>query len=824
MEKKQYSFFAIIIFCANMVLASPYPEQKTSLTGNIKDKQTGEALPGVTIYIPDLKTGAVSTIDGTYKIENLPSTKILVQVSFLGYKTIIEMIDLSSTASKDFVMEISIKEINEVVVTGTSKATEIRKSPIPIVAIDKNHIDQNLNTNVIDVIAQLPGVSTVTTGPNVSKPFIRGLGYNRVLTLFDGVRQEGQQWGDEHGVEVDEFSVDRIEVVKGPASLIYGSDALAGVVNLMPAPPVLDGILKGSILSNYQTNNGLIGNSFALAGNNNGFVWGGRISNKIAGNYQNKQDGRVYGTSFKETDGNGYIGLNKHWGYSHLKFSVFDDLQSIPDGSRDSTTRRFTKQITEADSVRPIVSEEELNSYTIPLVHQHIQHYKIISTSNFIINNSKLGLNLGYQQNIRREFTHPQRADIAGLYLILNSYTYDIKYHLPEKNGWEATIGINGMYQDNSNKGTEFIIPDYTLFDIGPFAFIKKSFSKLDLSIGLRYDSRSFKNEEMYITQNSETGFDMQTYIPDTVGASHPFLEYIHTFSGYSGSIGATYSLSDNFFIKANIARGYRAPNISEISSNGVHPGINIYQIGNPDFKSELSLQEDLGLFFSSQHLTCELDFFNNNISNYIYNEKVLNDKGQDSIVVPGNQTFQYQAAMAQLYGAEASIDIHPHPLDWLHFENSISILSSLNKGVKGIPITDSAKYLPFIPPMHTHTELRADIKKKFRHFSSVYVKLEMEYFAKQNKAYLAFNTETVTPSYTLFNAGIGVDVTNRSGKVLFSFHMLGNNIADVTYQAHLSRLKYFENYPNNGSGTSGIYNMGRNLSFKLLVPMNFKK
>ncbi|MCE9537852.1 MAG: TonB-dependent receptor [Bacteroidetes bacterium] len=797
--KKIYSFFTILLF-TTVTLASIIPEQKTFLAGSIKDKQTGEALPGVTIYIPDLKTGAVSTIDGTYKIENLPSTKILVQVSFLGYKTIIEMIDLSSTTAKDFAMEISIKEINEVVVTGTSKATEIRKSPIPIVAIDKNHIDQNLNTNVIDVIAKLPGVSIVTTGPNVSKPFIRGLGYNR------------------------EFSINRIEVVKGPASLIYGSDALAGVVNLMPPPPVIDGILNGSILCNYQTNNGLIGTSAALDGNNNGLIWGGRVSNKMAGNYQNKRDGRVFGTSFQETDGKGYIGLNKHWGYSHLKFSIFDDLQSIPDGSRDSTTRKFTKQITEADLIRPIVSDKELNSYALPAVHQHVQHYKIISTSNFIINNGKLGLNLGFQQNIRREFTHPENVDIAGLYLILNSYTYDIKYHLPEKNGWEATTGINGMYQDNSNKGTEFIIPDYTLFDVGPFALIKKSFSKLDLSIGLRYDNRSFKNDEMYTKQNSQTGFNMQAIIPDTAGASRLFSEYTHTFSGYSGSIGATYSLSDIFFIKANIAKGYRAPNISEISSNGVHPGTNIYQIGNPDFKPELSLQEDIGLFFSSQHITCEMDFFNNTISNYIYNEKVLNNKGQDSIVVPGNQTFQFQAALAQLYGAEASFDIHPHPLDWLHFENSISILSSINKGVKGIPIKDSAKYLPFIPPMHTHTELRADIKKIFKRFSSVYVKVEMEYFAKQNKAYLAFNTETATSGYTLFNAGIGGDIINKRGNVIFSVHILGNNITDVSYQAHLSRLKYFENYPNNGTGTNGIFNMGRNISFKLLIPLNLKK
>jgi iron complex outermembrane receptor protein len=162
--------------------------------------------------------------------------------------------------------------------------------------------------------------------------------------------------------------------------------------------------------------------------------------------------------------------------------------------------------------------------------------------------------------------------------------------------------------------------------------------------------------------------------------------------------------------------------------------------------------------------------------------------------------------------------------LDWLHFENSISILSALNKGVKGIPVTDSTKYLPFIPPMHTHSELRGDIKKKFRHFSSIYVKVEMDYYAKQDKAYLAFNTETATLGYKLFNAGIGADITNKTGNVLFSINILGNNITNVVYQAHLSRLKYFENYSSNGSGYSGIYNMGRNISFKLIVPLDFKK
>ena len=824
MKKIFYSFLAIILFIVTDASAHIWSAGKTSLSGKITDKETGEALPGVSLYFSDLKTGTVTSVDGTYKIDNLPSAKMLIQISFLGYKTIIENIDLSLITKKDFVLETSVKEIHEVVVTGTSKATEIRKSPIPIVAIDAKHINQNLSTNIIDAIAKLPGVNTVTTGPNVSKPFIRGLGYNRILTLNDGVRQEGQQWGDEHGIEADEYSIERIEVVKGPASLIYGSDALAGVVNLLPAPPVPVGTIKGNLISNYQTNNGLIGLSAGLAGNNNGFIWGGRLSGKDATNYQNKYDGRVYGTSFRERDVNIYVGLNKQWGYSHLKFSLFDDLQSIPDGSRDSTSRKFTRQITEADTSRPIVSDADLTSYKIPVIHQHVQHYKLVSSSNFILGNGKLGLNLGYQESIRREFSHPEMPDVAGLYLDLQSYTYDVKYYFQEKNGWETTIGVNGMYQQNKNKGTEFIIPDYTLFDVGPFAFVKKSFNKLDVSAGVRYDTRSFKNDGMFTKTNPETGFDMQVTSTDSSATGHPFTDYKHTFSGFSGSIGATYSMSDHFSLKANIARGFRAPNIAEISANGVHPGTNIYQVGNPDFKPELSLQEDIGIFYSAKHITCEVDVFNNNISNYIYNEKIVNHTGGDSVDGSGNQFFQFQAAQAQIYGGEASIDIHPHPLDWLHFENSISILYALNKGVKGLPIADSARYLPFIPPMHTHSELRADIRKKLKHFSSIYAKVEMEYYVKQDRAYLAFNTETVTPGYMLFNAGVGADITNKSGNTIFSIHILGNNITDVAYQAHLSRLKYFEDYPNNGSGRSGIYNMGRNISFKLIIPLNIKK
>ena len=240
----------------------------------------------------------------------------------------------------------------------------------------------------------------------------------------------------------------------------------------------------------------------------------------------------------------------------------------------------------------------------------------------------------------------------------------------------------------------------------------------------------------------------------------------------------------------------------------------------NTSFKPEFSLQEDIGVSFTSNHVIGKIEVFNNNISNYIFNQKLLNTVGQDSVIVKGNQTFKYRQTEARLYGWEASLDIHPHPFDWLHFENSISVIYGLNKGGNGITVTDNSKYLPFIPPLHASSELRANIKKKFRNLSSLYFKIGMEYFADQNRVYSADNTETPTPGYILYNAGIGADITNRHGKVLFNINILGNNITDVAYQSHLSRLKYFEEYPNNPSGRNGIYNMGRNISFKLMVPL----
>lgn len=819
-------FQPILIVFTGLLLSLTSSAQKNSdrfsLSGKV-NTTTGAPLAGASVYIPDMRKGSIADATGNYHINNIPSGTYLVEIKFIGYKTILQNIDFTDNKTENFSMEISVTEENEIVITGTSKATSIKRNPIPIISIGKQYLQQNLSTNIIDAISKVPGISSVTTGPNVSKPFIRGLGFSRILTLYDGVRQEGQQWGDEHGIEVDQNTVQKVEVVKGPASLIYGSDAIAGVINLIPANPPARGQIIGNILNEYQTNNRLIENSATIAGHTNDYTWGATFSHKMAINYKDKYDGRVYNTGFAETDASANLGINKTWGYSRLGLSMFDDLQEIPDGSRDSASRKFTKQITEADTFRPIVSDEELTTYKISTLHQHVQHYRIYSTNSFLLGEGRLAVDLAFQSSLRREYSHPEVA-VPGLYLKLNTYTYDAKYYFHESNGLSVTTGINGMYQKNNvDKGTEFIIPSYQQFDIGPFIYVKKSLGNLEIAGGVRYDVRDFSNSSLYTGVDPVTGFDRAVYGADTVGAAHPFSAYKHTFSGMSGSAGLSYRINDEWSVKANIGRGYRSPNISEISANGVHPGTNMYQIGNLDFKPEFNLQEDFGVTYNSTHVTINADVFNNDIQNYIYNQKLLNTAGQDSIIVPGNETFKFVAAKANLYGGELSIDIHPHPLDWLHFENSLSVVYGTNKGVPGQgKISDSAKYLPFIPPLHTISELRANIKKPGSVFANAFVKVQFEVYAAQNRVYLQNNTETPTPGYQLFNAGFGTDILNKKGKPMLTVSLLGNNLFNVAYQSNLNRLKYFEPYPGNFTGHNGIYNMGRNFSVRMNVPLSF--
>ncbi|MFL5789611.1 MAG: TonB-dependent receptor domain-containing protein, partial [Flavisolibacter sp.] len=236
--------------------------------------------------------------------------------------------------------------------------------------------------------------------------------------------------------------------------------------------------------------------------------------------------------------------------------------------------------------------------------------------------------------------------------------------------------------------------------------------------------------------------------------------------------------------------------------------------------KPELSTQEDIGFVFASKYLVVNLSVFYNRIQNYIFNQRLLSANGDDSIIVSGNQTYKFQQGKAELYGGEMNIDIHPTKN--LHFENSISIVYGNNKPVGDIKLASNATYLPFVPPFHGLSELRYDINNKRGHLTNGFIKAQLVYYAAQNRVYSADNTETPTPGYTLFNLGAGTGITNKKGKTVLSLSVIANNLFDVAYFNHLSRLKYFYYSPNDTDPNHGIHEMGRNIALKLIVPLSF--
>ena len=622
-------------------------------------------------------------------------------------------------------------QLNELTVTGVTGDTKLKHVTAPVSIVSPQVLRATASTNVIDAISHQPGVSQLTTGGSISKPIIRGLGYNRVVVMSDGVRQEGQQWGDEHGVEVDGNSVNSVEILKGPASLMYGSDAMAGVVILHQQPTLAEGEMKANVTSEYQTNNGLFAYHLQMAGNQKGFVWDASFSDKMAHAYKNKYDGYVPGSQFRERAGRLMLGVNKGWGHSRLVC-----LKAL----------------------------------------------------------------IGYQQNRRQEFE--ESMDDYELYFKLHTLTYDLRYVTNEFDGWKLSTGIGGMYQKSGNEGEEYLIPDYRLFDFGLYATATKQLGdRWTLNGGVRYDHRHLHGYELM--EDDELRFT----------------DFSRHFNGLTGSIGAVLNVSDNLNLKMNIARGFRTPNMSELASNGVHEGSVRYELGNQQLKSEYSLQADLGLDFTSRYVSAQLALFANRINNYIFTHRVAEEKEE------GYLTYAYTQGDARLLGFEAGVDFHP--IHSVHFSNAFSYVDA-----QQMHAAPGAKYLPFTPAPKWSSELKWELSHHshptiaHHHttdaahrslLNNLYVAAGLDCFLKQSHIYGADDTETETPGYALLSLSAGTDL-QLHGKKVAEFYFTADNLLDKAYQNHLSRLKYADE--NAVTGRRGVYNMGRNITFKVVIPI----
>ncbi|WP_375416986.1 TonB-dependent receptor domain-containing protein [uncultured Hymenobacter sp.] len=423
---------------------------------------------------------------------------------------------------------------------------------------------------------------------------------------------------------------------------------------------------------------------------------------------------------------------------------------------------------------------------------------------------------------MRREFTHPTAPAQTALYLQLTTLNYDLRYAAPTWLGLETTLGVNGMRQRNrSGDATDFAIPDYNLFDLGGYVHLKKTFGKLDLSGGVRYDSRWLSWADFYTATDPNTGFGRRVSRNAVGGAAPQFAAFRRRYRGVSASAGASYGFSERLVLRANLARGYRAPNITEVGSNGLDPGAHIVYLGNRSFDPEFSFQQDVGLSAYLPDAELGVSVFNNNIANYIYQARVFGADGQPLVVVPGNVTYQYQQARARLYGAEATAQLHPRALPGLALNASLAYVRGLNQNARLLEMHGvGARYLPFIPPLHTRAELRYTLPRPLGPLTNSYLRAVADTYAAQNRFYAVDNTETTTAGYSLIGLGLGTALAGSADKKeRAQLFVQLDNVFNVSYQSHLNRLKYFEYYQASPNGRSGIYNQGRNVSVKVVVP-----
>ena len=757
--KRVFFLIVALLFCSDV-------KSQLIIKGKVLDKKTNEAIVGASVIIPELKIGTNTNEKGEFSLTNFPNRKMMLQVRCVGYGSI--NVDLEIThdmTSLELFLPPQILEKDEVVITGSAFAINHAQSSLSVDPIEKAQIQNNSSSNITEALTQIAGVSSISSGGGIAKPVIRGLGYNRIVSINEGIRQEGQQWGDEHGLEIDQFSAERIEVLKGPSSLLFGSDAIGGVINILEPFPAPLGTIKGELLSQYQTNSKQYVVGAMAEGNQNGFVWRFRKTNKNAAAYSTPNEA-IYNSAFNEDNASLMVGINKKWGYQHFHFSSYQAQFGMIEGERDSLGLFVTS---EGNSV----SNDEVLTRTIDLPFQRVNHYKVSSLGSYFIGKGNLKTVFGWQNNQRKEYEDD--ASVPGMFIDLKTVTGDVKYYFPQHNNWDIVVGVSGGAQQNNNKGEEYLIPDFSSTDFGIFSSIKKVKNKWSRNFGLRYDWKTISADSL----------------------SGVFNSFERSFNAISGSFGFTYEANERLHFRWNAGRGFRVPNISELSANGVHEGTFRYEIGNPDLKPETSWQFDAGLGYESEKIGGEFSLFYNAFNQFIYYRNSENQTmSVDDVNYP---VFRYVQGDALFYGGEVSVDYHI--TEQIHFENKASYVWAINQ--------ETELALPFIPPFHLNSLLSYEfIKKQNSNWKSIKIKAQYDYFAKQNRI---DQFETITEAYSLVGGGFSARYQSKSTCV--DFYLIASNITNQVYFNHLSRLKYV-----------GIAGMGRNLTIGCSIPFGVLK
>ncbi len=735
---------------------------QTTVSGIITNENNMPVF-GAEIYIEQLHIGTTSNADGSYTLKNIPKGNQTLTISFIGYDTENRsFLSGGENTEINIVLSPSIFHMDEVILSAPFGKLQSEN----VMKIESNSIETLQKTGaptLAESLTSIPGVEQLSTGTGIGKPVIRGLSGNRVLIYTQGVRLENQQWGDEHGLGLNGAGFESVEVIKGPASLLYGSDALGGVLYINPEKFAYQNETDVSINQDFYSNTLGSNTSAGVKTSSDVFKVLLRGTYTTHSDYETGEGERVTNTRFNEKDFKAGFGVNIKNVVSELRYNYVDSKIGIPEGIEEQT-----------ESKTPELPYQKLQSHILGL-HNH-----------FFLNEAKIDVNLGYVFNNRREFEDEhghegedhdaeeeegEHGSDAALDMDLSTFTYEGKYYFPKKNKLEVIAGLQGLIQSNKNSGEEILIPDANTKDIGFFTSGIYELNKNNIfQVGARFDHRSLETEAYTIEHHEDEDHNEEVEIVEAIDRDY---------ENFTFSLGYKTLLFKTVTTRINLASGFRAPNLAELTSYGVHHGTNRFEIGDPDLESEQNFQTDLSLEYGNEHFEIFANGFYNKINDYIF----LSPTGE---IEDDASVFIYEQSDADLFGAEFGIHLHPHPLDWLHLESTFST-------VTGKQADD--KYLPLIPANKWANVVRAEFNG-INFLEDYYFSFEVDSFFAQNKV---SDFETPTDAYNLLGLSLGGNMKFK--KVGMRANLNINNLLDESYISHLSALKVDQ-----------IQNPGRNI------------
>lgn len=762
------------------------------MSGKITDV-ANNLLPGATVLIKNSNRGSATDLNGNFRIENLCSGKIELEIKSLGYKTQNIQIDLTSSVNKNFILEEDEKILNEVVVHEKLENVEAAKN---YSVLSGKQLEEAQGKSLGEVLKEMTGVSSIQTGPAIFKPVIHGVHSQRVLILNNGIRQEGQSWGAEHAPEIDPFIASNVVVIKDAGAIKYGTDALGGVVIVNPAELPTTAGIGGEVNLLGSTN----GRSGTVSGTLEGGIknlegWGWRVqgTGKRSGDFH-AANYNLTNTGFKETNFSASTGYHKEAKGLEVFFSHFNTTIGILRGSAVSSTGDLANALE-----REPPQYTEPFSYTIQQPRQEVSHDLLKINGHITRGDNLYRFQYGFQYNKRQEFDFRKGAlkEIPALGYKLFTHTLDAEVERIQNKYFIGSLGINGMLQDNNKiDGTQTIpfIPNFTNISGGVFLVEKYKRNKWELEAGLRYDYRYY----------NIVGFDFRNNI----------YKSNLDFNNASGTLGGKYLINDFSSITSNVGSTWRPPNVAELYSLGTHQSAaaieygllldeettEVKDISSTNFKTEQAIKWVNTYDFTKGPFTMELSGYINYIFNYIY----LKPKGVTQNIRGIFPYFHYTQTDASFIGSDISIQ----------YSGIKNVTLSTKASLLRAKDETNNDYLIWIPSNRVDFSARYNLPGK-SNWKNFFAEGKLKYVARQGRAPRVVTIREINEANEqgvdlfatdsrnfdfmaapdgYFLVGFSTGVSFKLNKSLMDFRLTADNLFNQAYREYTNRMRYYAN------------------------------